>query len=259
VGRLRFGHLASKLMPRGPLDAARQWLLFAGAYYLYRLVRGLVDGHANVAYQHARDIVDFERDIHAFVETDVQQWALHNPFFINVANWMYVNSHFLVTTTFLIWLYIARNHAYYFVRNMFLISMVFALIGYLAFPAAPPRFLPEWGFQDTVADFFGNGAAQSAGVLYNPYAAVPSMHVAFALMISVPAIQLVRHRVLKVAWAFYPLLVTFVVIATGNHFWLDAALGAVVAGASALLAVGAFGRARPEAWAWRTAPVEAQV
>jgi membrane-associated phospholipid phosphatase len=246
-------------MPRGPLDAARQWLLFAGAYYLYRLVRGLVDGHANVAYQHARDIVDFERDIHAFVETDVQQWALHNPFFINVANWMYVNSHFLVTTTFLIWLYIARNHAYYFVRNMFLISMVFALIGYLAFPAAPPRFLPEWGFQDTVADFFGNGAAQSASVLYNPYAAVPSMHVAFALMISVPAIQLVRHRVLKVAWAFYPLLVTFVVIATGNHFWLDAALGAVVAGASALLAVGAFGRARPEAWAWRTAPVEAQV
>jgi membrane-associated phospholipid phosphatase len=246
-------------MPRGPLDAARQWLLFAGAYYVYRLVRGLVDGHANIAYQHARDIVDFERGIHSFVEVDIQRWAINNPFFIHVADWMYVNSHFIVTTTFLIWLYIARNHAYYFVRNMFIVAMVFALIGYVAFPAAPPRFLPEWGFQDTVADFFGNGASQAASVLYNPYAAVPSMHVAFALMVAVPAIQLVRRRVVKVLWLFYPLLVTFVVIATGNHFWIDAALGVVVALCSAVLARDAFGRARPEAWAWRTAPAEARI
>jgi membrane-associated phospholipid phosphatase len=142
---------------------------------------------------------------------------------------------------------------------MFMIAMVFALIGYVAFPAAPPRFLPEWGFQDTVADFFGNAASQSASVLYNPYAAVPSMHVAFALMIAVPAIQLVRRRAFKIAWSFYPLLVTFVVISTGNHFWLDAALGAMVAAASAFLARAALGRARPEAWAWRTAPLEAGI
>src|SRR5436189_2056121 len=118
-------------MPRGPLDAARQWLLFAGAYYLYRLVRGMVDGHANVAYQHGRDIVDFERSVHAFFEQDVQQWAINDSFAIHIADWMYVNSHFMITTTFLIWLYIARNHAYYFVRNMFMIAMVFALIGYV--------------------------------------------------------------------------------------------------------------------------------
>jgi membrane-associated phospholipid phosphatase len=246
-------------MPRGPLDAARQWLLFAGAYYVYRLVRGLVDGHPNVAYQHARDIVDFERGLHSFVEVDIQRWAINNPFFIHVANWMYVNSHFIVTTTFLIWLYIARNHAYYFVRNMFMVAMVFALIGYVAFPAAPPRFLPEWGFQDTVSDFFGNGASQAASVLYNPYAAVPSMHVAFALMVAIPALQLVKRRVVKIFWLFYPVLVTFVVIATGNHFWLDGALGAIVAACSALLARDAFGRARPDAWAWRTSPVEARI
>jgi hypothetical protein len=244
-------------MPRGPLDAARQWFLFAAVYYVYRLVRGLVDGHANAAYQHAREVVDLERGLHTFVEVDVQQWALHNPVFIHVANWMYVNSHFLVTTTFLIWLYVKRNHAYYFVRNMFMVSMVFALVGYLVFPTAPPRYLPEWGFQDTVADAVGDGLSQGVSVLYNPYAAVPSMHVAFALMISVPAIQLVRAHALKLAWSLYPLLVTFVVIATGNHFWFDAALGALVAGCSAVLARDAFGRARPEAWAWRSAPVEA--
>src|SRR3954447_9387863 len=246
-------------MPRGPLDAARQWLLFAGIYYLYRIVRGIVDGHANIAYQHARDIVDLERDAHAFIETDVQRWAIDNPFFIHVADWMYINSHFLVTTTFLIWLYIARNHAYYFVRNMFIIAMLFALVGYVLYPAAPPRFLPEWGFQDTVADLVGAGASQTAGVLYNPYAAVPSMHVAFALMIAIPAAQLVRHRALKVAWSLYPLLVTFVVIASGNHFWLDAALGAMVAGVSAVLAKSAFARVGPEVWAWHSSPIEAHI
>jgi membrane-associated phospholipid phosphatase len=140
---------------------------------------------------------------------------------------------------------------------MFIVAMVFALVGYVLFPAAPPRFLPEWGFQDTVEDFFGNGASQAASVLYNPYAAVPSMHVAFALMVAVPAMQLVRFRALKIFWSFYPLLVTFVVIATGNHFWIDAALGALVAVCSALLAKNAFARVRPEAWAWRTAPAEA--
>jgi hypothetical protein len=168
---------------------------------------------------------------------------------------MYVNSHFVVTTTFLIWLYIARNHAFYYVRNMFMVAMGLALAGYLVYPTAPPRFLPEWGFTDTVAAWVGEGAENSANALYNPFAAVPSMHVAFALMIAVPAVFLVRNRILKVLWAIYPALITFVVMATANHFWMDAALGALVAVASASAASQAFARARPEAWAWRTAKV----
>src|SRR3954468_12232099 len=245
--------MASRLMPRGPLDAARQWLLFAGAYYPYRVVRGLVDGHPNIAYQHARDIVNLERSLHTFVESDVQRWAIDHSLFIHAANWMYVNSHFLVTTTFLIWLYIARNHAFYFVRNMFMVGMSLALVGYMAFPTAPPRLLPEWGFSDSVASFVGENAEQSANVLYNPFAAVPSMHVAFALMIAVPAIFLVKRRVVKVLWGIYPFVVSFVVMVTANHFWLDAALGALVAVLSAYAAYAAFARARPEAWAWHTA------
>ena len=246
-------------MPRGPFDAARQWLLFAGAYYVYRIVRGLVDGHANVAFDNARDIVGIERSLGMFFEMHVQSWALANPLVIDIANWMYVNSHFVVTTTFLVWLYVARNHAYYFVRNMFMVAMAFALLGYVLYPTAPPRFLPEWGFQDTVATMFGSNVSENANVLYNPYAAIPSMHVAFALMIAIPAAQLMRRTALKVIWLSYPLLVTFVVVATGNHFWLDAALGAVVAAASAWIANAAFARVRPEVWAWRRAPAEARV
>ena len=253
----RVWRLSGRWLPNGWLDAIRQLLLFAGAYYLYRIVRGLVDGQAGLAFENARALVDIERTLGLFFEPGLQAWTRAQDWLLVFANWMYVNSHFVVTTTFLIWLYIARNHAFYYVRNMFMVAMGLALVLYVAFPTAPPRFMPEWGFTDTVASFVGEGAENSANVLYNPYAAVPSMHVAFALMIAVPAFFLVRNRVLKWLWAVYPAVVTFVVMATANHFWLDAALGALVAGAAASAASYAFARARPEAWAWRRARVTA--
>jgi membrane-associated phospholipid phosphatase len=232
-------------------------MLFAGAYYAYRLVRGFVDGEIGLAFENARHLVSAERSLGLFFEPAVQSWARAHAWIVTGADWMYLNSHFVVTTTFLIWLYLARNEAFYFVRNMFMVSMGFALAGYMAFPTAPPRFLPEWGFTDTVASFVGEAAENGANVLYNPFAAVPSMHVAFALMIAVPGIRLVHHRLAKLLWGIYPVLVTFVVVATGNHFWLDAALGALVAALSAWAASAALARARPEAWAWRNAEAAA--
>jgi hypothetical protein len=241
----------ARLLPQGWLDLLRQLLLFAGAYYAYRIVRGIVDSQATQAFENARTLVDLERATGTFFEPALQRWTEGQEWLMWVANTMYVQSHFIVTTAFLIWLYLARNHAFYFVRNMFMIAMGLALVGYVAYPTAPPRFLTEWGFSDTVAEFVGEKAEMGASLLYNPYAAVPSMHVAFALMIAVPAISLVRHQTLKLLWGFYPLLVTFVVVATANHWWIDAALGAMVAAVSAWAARSAFARARPEAWSWR--------
>jgi hypothetical protein len=252
----RVWRLSGRWLPNGWLDALRQLALFAGAYYAYRLVRGVVDGQAGLAFEHARDLVHVERTLGLFFEPGLQAWARGEEWLLTGANWMYVNSHFVVTTTFLVWLYLARNQAYYFVRNMFMVAMTLALVGYVVYPTAPPRFLPEWGFTDSVAAFVGESASNSANVLYNPFAAVPSMHVAFALMIAVPAVALVRHRALKVLWAVYPLVVTFVVVVTANHFWIDAALGALVAAVSAVAASEAFARARPEAWAWRRGPAK---
>ena len=253
----RVWRLSGRWLPNGWLDAIRQLALFAGAYYLYRIVRGIVDGQAVLAFENARNLVDAERALGLFFEPGLQAWAEGQEWLLTFANWMYVNSHFVITTTFLIWLYIARNHAFYFVRNMFMVAMGLALVGYMAYPTAPPRFMPEWGFSDSVAEFVGDKADQSANVLYNPFAAVPSMHVAFALMIAIPAIFLVKNRALKVLWGIYPLIVTFVVMVTANHFWLDAALGALVAAVSAYAASAAFARARPEAWAWRGAGAKA--
>jgi hypothetical protein len=246
--------LKGRLFPKGWLDVIRQVLLFAGAYYAYRLVRGAVDGRAATAFENARHLIDIERAVGAFVEPSVQAWSSGSSALIEFASWMYVNSHFVITVTTLAWIYLFRNDAFYFVRNMFMVAMGLALVGYLLYPVAPPRFMPEWGFQDSVANFTGvPNDSVTVNALYNPFAAVPSMHVAFALMIGLPMAKLVRHRTLKIVWRLYPLLVTWVVVATGNHWIADAILGALVAAVSAWAARDLFARARPEAWSFHSA------
>jgi PAP2 superfamily len=247
-----------RLFPNGILDAARQILIVVGAYYAYRLVRGAVDGHANVAYENGRHIIDIERATHTFIEPSVQTWATAKPWLIDFASWMYVNSHFTLTVSSMVFIYLFRNDSFYFIRNMFVISMAIALVGYIVMPTAPPRFFPEWGFQDSVATFThidANDATVNA--LFNPYAAVPSMHVCFALMLGISMVRLVKFPPLRVFWTLYPLIVTFVVISTGNHWVFDAVTGAMTAALSALGAQYLLARARPNAWAFRPGPARA--
>jgi membrane-associated phospholipid phosphatase len=245
--------IAVRFLPKGWLDLGRQLLLFCGAYYAYRIVRGLVDGRAAQAFANARELIDIERTLGVFTEPAINAWASGRAWLIDGASWMYVNSHFTVTVLTLGFLYIYRNEHFYFVRNMFMIAMGLALVLYVAFPTAPPRFMPEWGFSDAVADFTGVQAdSASANLLFNPFAAVPSMHVAFALMLGLPMQYLVKRTWARVLWVGYPFLVTFAVVATANHWWLDAVLGAAVAAVGALGAR-ALGVRRPQAWAFRPA------
>jgi hypothetical protein len=247
--------LQARLLPRGPLDALRQVLLVASAYYAYRLTRGFVDDptSAVVAFQHARELISIERALGVFVEPHVQEFAESVPTLDQVAAWVYLNAQTTVTLGALVWLYLRHNSSFYFVRNMFIVAWTLAIVGYIVYPTAPPRFLPEWGFHDTVADFTGvEHDSVAVNALFNPYAAVPSMHVGFALMVGIPLARLSALRVTRVAWMLYPLLVTFVIVATANHFLADAFLGAVTVGAAAWAAAW-LGRVRPTAWAFSSA------
>jgi membrane-associated phospholipid phosphatase len=245
---------ARSLLPNGPLDLIRQIVLFCGAYWLYRIVRGLVDGRSGEAFANAREVISIERALGLFVEPGVHAWASAHAVVIDFASWMYLNSHFAVTTVTLAWLYLRRNERFYFVRNMFMVAMGIALVGYVLVPTAPPRLMPEWGFSDSVAAFTGvDHDTGSAGVLFNPFAAIPSMHVAFALMLGLTMAQVVRRPWARVLWWCYAPVVTFVVVATANHWWFDAFLGAVVAATSAAFAHGLFARVRPEVWAFSPA------
>ena len=244
---------AQRVLPKGWPDLLRQILLFCGAYWAYRLVRGLTDSRAEDAFRHANELVHLEQRLGLFVEPAVNTWAEGREGVIDAASWMYVNSHFTITTVTLAFIYLRRNSSFYFIRNMFMVAMGLALIGYATFPTAPPRLMPEWGFTDSVADFTGvHPGTSSINALFNPFAAVPSMHVAFALMLSVPMARMARHTAVKALWMLYPAVVTFVVVATANHWWFDAFTGALVAAVSAVAALG-FARWRPTAWAWAPA------
>jgi hypothetical protein len=239
--------------------AVLQLGLWVGAYYAYRLVRGLMDGQTAAAFEHARSVVGFERHLGLFFEPGLQHWVMNNaPWVIDLSSSLWVTAHQLGTAAFILWLYFRRRDAFPFVRNMFMIAMGLALIGYLVFPTAPPRLLPEWGFTDSVSNFVGAHAASAADVLYNPYAAIPSMHVAFALMVGIPGARLTKTRLLRPLWYAYPAFVVFAVIVTANHFWVDVLLGSMVAAMSFAAASGALARARPGVWSWRRAAAQGE-
>jgi hypothetical protein len=240
--------ISTRIAPHGPVDLLRQIALFAFAYYLYRLTRGAVDGRATLAFENARSVISIERSLHVFVEPSVQQWTSGWGLLSDAAAWVYINAQTSVTLGGLAFLYLFRNQSFYFVRNMFAVAFVLAIVGYVLVPTAPPRFLPEWGFEDTLSLYTGVPQDNvTVNALFNPYAAIPSMHVAFSLMIGWPLACLVKPRALKAFWAIYPLIVTFVIVATANHFLTDAFLGACTAAVGAL-AARAMARARPEAW-----------
>ena len=193
-------------------------------------MRGVADGQRADAIAHGQQVIDFERSTHTFFEPGLQAFFLPAHWLIDFANQVYLNAQFSIALGFLVWLYLFRNESYYFVRNMFVVSMGLALIGYTLFPTAPPRMFPEHGFVDTIVDFSNvNHDSALAKIFINPYAAVPSMHCAFALMIGITGVMVCRHRFAKAFWAVWPLLVTWVVIVTANHYWVDAALGWMVA------------------------------
>ena len=242
-------------LPRGWGDLLLQFGLFFAVYQGYQVVRGLSEAKEGLALANAERIIDAERSLGLFFEQGLQSAVLNFSWLVDGANWMYMNSHFIVTTSFLAWLYLFRNEHFYFVRNMFMVAMLLALTGYLLYPTAPPRLVPGEGFVDTIASFTAiNTESDSVGLLVNKYAAVPSMHIGFATMIAVPAVMLVRNRIAKAAWTVYPLLVLFVVVVTGNHFWLDAAVGVSVAAVAALISHRLLAPRRPSHWAFRTAP-----
>jgi membrane-associated phospholipid phosphatase len=246
-------------LPHGWGDLGRQIGLVMVVNTAYEIARGLADGKKSVAFAHGQQVIDAERATGTFFEPSLQAFFLPVGWLMDFANQVYMNSQFAVVLAFFLWLYFFRNESFYFVRNMFAAAMGLALIGYVLYPTAPPRMFPEYGFVDTINDFSSvNHDSALAKLLINPYAAVPSLHCAFALMLGATGFQLVRSVAMKAFWGAWPLLVAWVVVVTGNHYWIDIVLGWAVAIGAALIARELLARAGPEAWSWRVAPPAAR-
>jgi len=208
----------------------------AALYLVYEIVRG--QGHASVAAARAHTdwVVGLERHSHVFGERAVQHAADAVPALPTLLGIAYIVLHFAGTTAFLVWLY--RHHRDHFarVRNTMIAATSIALTLYVVFPVAPPR-LASLGFVDTVShNTKVNLSSDLLGSLYNPFAAVPSLHFGYALLVGVTLAVVARRRFVRLLGALYPALMLFVIVATGNHFFFDAAAGGVAVGAGYLIA-----------------------
>jgi hypothetical protein len=176
---------------------------------------------------HTADIIEVERALGVYVERSVQQAFEAVPYAPAFLGLLYMLLHFAGTAVALVWIHRKHPDRFPLVRTTFVAATALALVGYVLFPAAPPR-LAGQGFSDTVTTSTGlNLSSDVLGALYNPFAAVPSLHFGYALIVGVAMAVIARNRGVRVVGALYPALMLLVIVATGNHFFLDAALGGV--------------------------------
>lgn len=248
------GSLRDRFLSRGLLDLVVQLLVIAVAYTAWRYARGAVaPATLEAAFSNGRDLVSLERSLHTLIELDVQRWALDAGWPAEVARWGYANLHFKGSCLALAVTYFRFRGSFGFMRNAVLAAMALSVACYWLYPTAPPRFLSELGLDGATAVTGNNPLLSDPGnPFFNPVAAVPSMHVGLATIFAVTLGLLVEPRWLKALLFAYPLLMTYIVVATGNHYWIDALFGVIIAAAAAAVAV-LLGRLHPD-WALRGGP-----
>jgi membrane-associated phospholipid phosphatase len=225
----------TRALPHGPLDLLRQLAIWFGFYYAYRYTRGVADRNPYEAFQNGLRVADIEHRLTGLWELSLQSLVASSDLLRELTSWTYWNSQFTVLGLTLLWVYLRRNDSFVRLRNTLLLANVIGLVGFVIAPTAPPRMFPELGFVDTLAGF---GISHDSAIVRsdaNPYAAMPSLHAADALILGVALALIVRVRWAKVLWLLWPAWVWFSVIATGNHFWLDILAGVVVAALAAVV------------------------
>jgi membrane-associated phospholipid phosphatase len=211
-------------LPRGWSDLGRQLLIWFGFAVLYQLARGLAErlNDPSKAFANGYHVVRIETHVfHRLYELTFQQVGDQRHLLETAVSWTYWNSEFTVVGLAVLWVYLRRHDAFLGFRNSVLLANLIGLVGYVLTPTAPPRLLGV-GFTDQHRDGLVSLAA-------NPYAAMPSLHAADALIVGVVLFSVCRNWWSKALWAAWPAWVWFAVMATGNHFWLDCVAGIFVA------------------------------
>src|ERR671936_2331600 len=238
VASLHYSESPSSL--RGLVTTPQRGLVevatLASLYGVYELVRGQAPATLAAARAHTDTIVSLERSLHFYGEQAFQR-AIHAlPGLPTLLGLAYILLHFVGTAAALVWIHRRHRGAFPLVRNTLIVSTSIALVIYVLFPVAPPR-LAGLGFVDTVTDgAHVNLSSDMLGSLYNPFAAVPSLHFGYALLVGVAVAALAGRRWARaLGWA-YPAIMLLTIVSTGNHFFFDAAAGGLVIAAGYLAA-----------------------
>jgi PAP2 superfamily len=197
------------------------------AYVAYQFVRAAVHGQASTAFNNATRVIHLEERLGIFREASLQQLILPKAWIVDFFNYLYIWGHLPVIIAVAIWLYMRHRDKYALFRNAFLISGLIALIGFSTMPLAPPRYMPEFGFTDTIVHAQSYYALQNPKIV-NQYAAMPSLHFGWDLLVAIAIGSNVRSRWQRGAVFFLPIIMLGGIVLTANHYFLDAAAGALV-------------------------------
>jgi hypothetical protein len=217
-------------LPRGWGHFGLQFAIWVGFYLAYQAVRGAADRSMPAAFEHGREIIEFQYSTGSLVELSLQRVVEGSGVLIAATSYTYWLSQFAVVGLTLLWVYFKHHERFADFRNWLIAANLIGLVGYVLLPTAPPRMFPEWGFVDVLAESTGlNHDSGLISLAANPYAAMPSLHAMDAVIVSIVMVSLVRNRLAKLVWALWAPWVWFAVMSTGNHFWLDCAAGALIA------------------------------
>jgi hypothetical protein len=213
----------------------REIALIAVSMALYTLVRILVRGQSEQAVSNARGLMDLERDLGILWELDIQNAVMSQGLLAELFNFVYLYGHLPLIGVFAVWMYTRAPARYLLLRNAFLLSGALSLFSYALLPMSPPRLMPESGFVDTV--FGAEGQALSPEFLMNPYAAMPSLHFGWSLLLGLGVFWTAGQTPLRLLGLAWPAVMCLTIVATANHYFLDAAGGLIAVSAGLTLAL----------------------
>jgi hypothetical protein len=216
-------------LPAGGRDAVRQMLILLTAFVGYDIIRIGTRGREVVALAHAQGVIDAEKALHIYWEPYLQRQILGARVVVESLNWFYAEVHIPAIFFTLALIYLYRHESWRRFRNAFLFMNAIGLTIFASIPVAPPRLVPTSDMIDTKFLYAGDGVQTGVmAFVTNPYAAMPSLHIGYALFLSVALWTLTTSRLAKVVAVAYPVAVLASIVLTGNHYFLDALAGAGV-------------------------------
>ncbi|HEX5583140.1 phosphatase PAP2 family protein [Gaiella sp.] len=224
------GYAEARRLPRGWTHLLLQIAVWLGFYGVYQAARGAADRGVGEAFWHGTLVIETEHRLRMFIEPTLQSWVERSDVLIAATTYTYWLSQFAVVGFSLLWVYFRHHQRFADFRNWLIAANLVGLVGYVLMPTAPPRMFPEWGFTDTLSQLSSvNQQSELITFAANPYAAMPSLHAMDALIVGLVMASVCRTRWAKAVWLVWPAWVSFAVMGTGNHFWLDCAAGFFVA------------------------------
>ncbi|HEY0948908.1 phosphatase PAP2 family protein [Nocardioides sp.] len=214
-------------VPAGVRRAVTELALVGALFGVYKLGRAVVADEVAAAVDHA-DLVHRAEAAIGLPSEAALQAAVHSELLLRVANVYYTGVHFPLMIAFLLWGYLRRSEREYaWARNLLILQTGAALVIHLVFPLAPPRMFPTWGFVDTMTIYGPSPYDGASGAMANQFAAMPSLHVGWAVLIAYVVVR-TGPRWLGVVASAHAVVTTLVVVVTANHWWLDAFVGVVL-------------------------------